>query len=80
MIQGHGPIAGDLTRGIGREQRLGHDLQAALEEVIEAHVGAEQREEVVIEGAGRLTGDDKDVAVLDGFAQERAKGRESAED
>ena len=41
MIQRHGAVAGDLTRGIGREQRLGHDLQAALEEVIEAHVGAE---------------------------------------
>ena len=52
MIEGHGPVAGDLTRGIGRQQRLGHDLQAALEEVIEAHVSAEEREEIVIEGAG----------------------------
>ena len=57
MIERHGPIAGDLTRGVGRQQRLGHGLEAAFEEVIEAHVGAEQREEIVIQRAGRLAGD-----------------------
>jgi len=59
-----------------REQRLRHDLEAAFKEVVEAHVGAEEREEIVIESAGRLTADNQGVAVLDGFAQERTKGRE----
>ena len=76
MIERHGSVAGDLTRGIGREQRLRHGLQAALEEVIEADVRAEEREEIVIKSAGRLAGDDEDEAILDGFTQERAKGRE----
>jgi len=52
VIEGHGSVAGDLARGIGREQRLRHDLEAAFEEVVEAHVGAEQREEIVIQSAG----------------------------
>jgi len=76
MIQRHGSVAGDLTRGISREQRLRHDLEAAFEEVVKAHVGAEQREEVVVERAGRLAGDDEGEAVLDGFAQERTEGRQ----
>ena len=52
MIEGHGSVAGDLARGIGREQRLRHDLEAAFEEVVKAHVGAEEREEIVIQSAG----------------------------
>jgi len=52
MIEGHGPVAGDLARGIGREQRLRHDFEAAFEEVVEAHVGAEQCKEIVVERAG----------------------------
>ena len=74
MIERHGSVAGDLTRRIGREQRLRHDLEAAFEEVIEAHVGAEEREEIIVERAGRLTADDEGEAVLDGFAQERSEG------
>ena len=76
MIEGHGPVAGDLARGVSREQRLRHDLEATFEEVVEAHVGAEQREEIVVERAGRLAGDDEGEAVLDGFAQERPEGGE----
>ena len=76
MIEGHGAVAGDLARGIGREQRLGHDLEAAFEEVIEADVGAEEREEIIVERARRLAGDDQGEAVLDGFAQERTEGGE----
>ena len=76
MIERHGPIAGDLTRRIGREQRLRHDLEATFEEVVKAHVGTEQREEIVVERAGRLAGDDEGEAVLDGFAQERTEGRQ----
>jgi len=53
VIEGHGSVARNLTRGIGREQRLRHDLEAAFKEVVEAHVGAEEREEVVIERAAR---------------------------
>ena len=76
MIEGHGSVAGDLTRGVSREQRLRHDLEAAFEEVVEAHVGAEEREEVVVERAGRLACHDEGEAVLDGFAQERTEGRQ----
>ena len=74
MIERHGSVAGDLARRIGREQRLRHDLEATFEEVVEAHVGAEQREEIIVERAGRLTADDEGEAVLDGFAQERSEG------
>ena len=74
MIEGHGSVARNLTRGIGREQRLRHDLEAAFEEVVKAHVGAEQREEIVVQRAGRLAGDDEGEAILDGFAQERTEG------
>jgi len=76
MIERHGAVARDLARRVGREQRLRHDLEAAFEEVVKAHVGAEQREEIIIERAGRLAADDEGEAVLDGFAQERTKGRE----
>ena len=76
MIERHRSVAGDLARGVGREQRLRHDLEATFEEVVEAHVGAEEREEIVVERAGRLAGDDEGEAVLDGFAQERTEGRQ----
>ena len=74
MIERHGSVAGDLMRGIGREQRLRHDLEAAFEEVVEAHVGAEERKEIVVERARRLAADDQGEAVLDGFTQERTEG------
>ena len=77
MIERHGSVARYLTRRIGREQRLRHDLEAAFEEVVKAHVGAEQREEIVVERAGRLACHDEGEAVLDGFAQERTEGRQS---
>ena len=76
MIERHGSVAGNLARGVGREQRLRHDLEAAFEEVIKAHVGAEQREEVVVERAGRLATNDEGEAVLNDFAQERTEGRQ----
>ena len=76
MIKGHGSVAGDLSRGIGREERLSHGLQATFEEVVEADVSAEEREDIIVERTGRLAGDDEGETRFDRGAQENDEARE----